>query len=343
MHVVMHIGMPKTGSTALQRSLADNRERLRAHGILYPRLTHLRHAHHMLMPLFLPPEAVWGRVRDYIGPDFTEAGLVQWRAVLDQVRRHRPATLVLSTEALFSSFDMDRLDGFAKLLRTVSNRVTLVAYVREPAAYYRSILIERAKRMSRSRPADPVVYRQPIEQLRDALGAAVIVRPFDRASLHKADITSDFLMHSLGIDLGEMVVVDGNVSLSPEAAAVFQRFMQARTSASSWPVRDAEMQVIRDLLEIERDLGRPGTALRSDVAEQVTYASTDLLWLRDALGIRFGVVDYNRLRESASRGEIKVRSLRDAFDFDEDFYCRVLEVARFRHSEIRRHLPAAAA
>lgn len=36
--VVVHVGLPKTGTTYLQRVLAEHREQLRAHGVLYPHL-----------------------------------------------------------------------------------------------------------------------------------------------------------------------------------------------------------------------------------------------------------------------------------------------------------------
>ena len=34
--VVLHVGLPKTGTTYLQRLLADHRDPLRAAGVLYP-------------------------------------------------------------------------------------------------------------------------------------------------------------------------------------------------------------------------------------------------------------------------------------------------------------------
>ncbi|MEM9770727.1 MAG: hypothetical protein AAF889_03855, partial [Cyanobacteria bacterium P01_D01_bin.73] len=36
MEIIVHIGMPKTGTTALQKSLAHSRELLKDNGILYP-------------------------------------------------------------------------------------------------------------------------------------------------------------------------------------------------------------------------------------------------------------------------------------------------------------------
>ena len=37
MEYILHIGLPKTGSTSLQRALSDNRESLRRHGVIYPK------------------------------------------------------------------------------------------------------------------------------------------------------------------------------------------------------------------------------------------------------------------------------------------------------------------
>lgn len=38
--IILHIGLPKTGSTALQHALYRDRERLRQHGVLYPAKVH---------------------------------------------------------------------------------------------------------------------------------------------------------------------------------------------------------------------------------------------------------------------------------------------------------------
>ncbi|MGH6894034.1 MAG: hypothetical protein ACREEP_17450, partial [Dongiaceae bacterium] len=35
-NVILHIGLPKTGSTSLQRAFFENRDQLAAHGIAYP-------------------------------------------------------------------------------------------------------------------------------------------------------------------------------------------------------------------------------------------------------------------------------------------------------------------
>lgn len=339
MHVILHIGMPKTGSTALQRNLADHRAILREHAVVYPRLRHLPHAHHALMPLFERPGAIWGRVKKALGPDPAAAASREWEAVLEQMRDPRPKVMVLSTEALFVAFEPRRLAAFAERILAVAERCTLVAYVRAPARFYASILIERAKRTTRPRDAGPIDYRAPIEQLQRALGAEVIVRPFERASLHRGDISHDFLWHALGLDLPDLPAVVGNVSLSPETASVYQAIMSHKAASHRWQFGDAETQLVRSLRAIEQAIGQSSTGLRPEVARHVTCASKDVLWLREAFDVVFPDIDYDALRDHAPSPGLRVRGLRDAFAFDEAYHGEVLEAVWGRHPELRDCLP----
>ena len=45
MKALIHIGLPKTGSTALQISLYNSRDNLLNHGVLYPDLGHTQHGY----------------------------------------------------------------------------------------------------------------------------------------------------------------------------------------------------------------------------------------------------------------------------------------------------------
>ncbi|NCC94764.1 MAG: hypothetical protein EOM10_16105, partial [Opitutae bacterium] len=75
----LHIGAPKTGSTALQRGLADSRESLLESGILYPEAASRAGGHHDLafllhgrypewaIPQDAPLETLWAELEAEVG------------------------------------------------------------------------------------------------------------------------------------------------------------------------------------------------------------------------------------------------------------------------------------
>lgn len=63
-HWIVHIGAPKTGSTAIQSFLCGNRERLAAHGLLYPDVSLRGYGHHDLAFLLGGGYPDWAKPQD---------------------------------------------------------------------------------------------------------------------------------------------------------------------------------------------------------------------------------------------------------------------------------------
>ena len=96
--------------------------------------------------------------------------------------------------------------------------------------------------------------------------------------------------------------------MRPEAAALFQSYMQAKSGSRNWNFREVEREVVKELIRLGEEIGGPATLLRSDVAELVSYTSTDLVWLREKFDVSFDDIDYSRLN-SSRRGAVQVHSL----------------------------------
>jgi hypothetical protein len=89
--LVVHAGMPKTGSTALQRTAAQRRDVLLEHGVRYPgTATNHRKA------LF----AFSHRPVGWVGPGESTPGRARWTRLLDEVRAEEGRTVWLSNENL---------------------------------------------------------------------------------------------------------------------------------------------------------------------------------------------------------------------------------------------------
>ncbi len=130
--VYIHCGLHKTGTTAIQTALADGRDTLRAHGVLYPASGDEHAGHHNL---------AWQiSGRSEFSPDaLTIADAVAQIAAFD-------GDAVLSSED-FESF-MDNPAALAPLvqpLRQLGRRVCVLVYVRDAASYALSLYMELLK------------------------------------------------------------------------------------------------------------------------------------------------------------------------------------------------------
>lgn len=88
MRLVVHIGLHKTGTTSLQLMLAQNRELLRAHRVLYPEAAAVEAGGHLNL--------VWQATGSWkYQPD---AGGID--ELVAEARQHRPEVLLISAESL---------------------------------------------------------------------------------------------------------------------------------------------------------------------------------------------------------------------------------------------------
>ncbi len=87
----LHVGLPKTATTSIQRFLLHNREKLIAHGVLYPRAGLQNFAHHPLSTAFRKGGADWIKP---VEPD------VLARSLRGEIEATGCDTVIMSTEAL---------------------------------------------------------------------------------------------------------------------------------------------------------------------------------------------------------------------------------------------------
>lgn len=315
----MHIGMSKTGTTAVQKSLGRDRKRLASHGILYPKLSGMSHAHHLLMPLFAPPNRCWGRVKEIFGKDPAElrrGGRQEWKTVLSSIKKQRPKRMVLSTESLFRTFPPKPLETFRETLNEVADRTEIVAYVRSPAQFFQSALLENAKRSISVAPAAPIDYRGPIEQYEMLFGTKATVRLYDRNALHSGDIVSDFYQTVLDLP-APPALPSANTSISPEAMEIYQAYRFLLSGDTKWQVDQTQFDLLSLFKDVEQIAPRSQSAsLRPEVSRLVHPAPADAQWLKDRFGIDVGE-DASLDTSNAAAGDGKW-SLRRAFVMDDD-------------------------
>ena len=126
--LILHIGPPKTGTTSIQRTLVASQNALLSRGILHPDTTPHKHNHRNLIPYLTSSDTSEEL------PDTVQAAKVLWEGIVQEIERTDPHTIILSSEQLFRVWSPEQAQAITAKLRAVASHITIVAYVREPAA-----------------------------------------------------------------------------------------------------------------------------------------------------------------------------------------------------------------
>ena len=225
----LHIGLAKTGTTAIQTALAAARPRLEAGGVLFPHAGTINRkgGHHCL---------AWRLARS---PRF--GALCSGDPVADLAREvaATPARrIVISSEDL-SAISYDELAVGRLMAALGGTTVSTVVYVREQVEWFSAFYAECLKELVEIRSIgefinslqhEPRYHYADWMRLWRARTSRLIVRPFVRSRLEGGDVVSDFIC-ATGLD---DVLEPGDV---PARAAVNQTLAAARVAAFLYVAR----------------------------------------------------------------------------------------------------------
>ena len=199
MHVIVHIGSYKTGSTAIQASLDAGRDTLLEQGCYYYPGEKPARVQSLSMLYARGGKAPSEGLRQFY-PTIDETRLWSeqcWQNFEADIRARKPALTVISSEHLS---DISDIPLFIARLRQTFDRVSVIGYLREPLDLYCSSLQQKIRGGGRalSEINSPLSYnyrlRRFFKQYRDAVGAEnFIVRKYSRTNLKDGDAVQDFL------------------------------------------------------------------------------------------------------------------------------------------------------
>jgi hypothetical protein len=193
----VHIGAPKTGTTALQNFLHDNRKLLIGQGVLYPDGGYYPRAHHLLGAAVFPKRAsrLGGLTRD-------EALKTSIEAIRAEIDQFNPRTVILSTEYLWGNLSPANITRLLTPFRDC--RIHIVVYIRRQDLLAQSLYVQSVKR------GDARSFSQWLTQAREGTKAGfhfdqvlagwrncginteIIVRVYEKGQL-ASDIREDFM------------------------------------------------------------------------------------------------------------------------------------------------------
>lgn len=307
MKILLHFGMPKSGSTALQQGLVSVRDVLAGQGVFYPTAPVIENTSNFLMAGLMPFEELPRYVRHSLKPKKGghRALFDQW---IEEIRAKTAAmgadTLVMSAENLFAITEAAPAQELRRLLLGLgADRIEAIAYVRRPSDWYLSAAQQVLRASHKVRPARPVAYRAPIECFATHVADAVRVYPYDRAQFPGGDILGHFLQEGLGIAAPPAPsnappddARQFNSTISAEGMVLLQEYRQINH-------REGDGTFTRDTARFRQALAQADAeaadgrrpALHPELRERLDQGSPDLLWLREAHGVSFAGVDYDRI------------------------------------------------
>ena len=200
MQIILHTGVWKTGSTAIQTFLSKNADELGRRGVLIPAYAQkMAEYNHLFERLIADDEAGIDAVADSLTADIAASN---------------PDQLVISSEHFWHA-PPRVLERLAKLLALFSDDVKVIAYIRPQDDMWASLYAQQAK-FFRVRPGQPIwgtgdyigeaiashamFYHRCFDVYRHIFGKdSVELRLYDRKRFQDGDVVQDFLSW-IGVD-----------------------------------------------------------------------------------------------------------------------------------------------
>ncbi|MBV2352060.1 hypothetical protein KUL97_10120 [Synechococcus sp. HK05] len=299
--LLLHIGHPKTGTTALQSVLSANAKKLLDEAsILYPtRTTPSEYKHAFAIPwlLGLENEAIRRRGRCK-NEHLKKLSQRYWESLVQEIRDTRPEHLILSAEGfwILRKASEEKIGFFREAIQSIASEVSVAGYLKSPASYFTSMINQKLRNYREVFLPRPNYYRSAIQAWESVGFNHYSWRIFDRSQLSNGDIIDDFCTHHLpptfqAESLNREGVEQANSSVSNEALIILEELVQERPILRENIYDHRRSKVVDILRDADRSVGgqcRP--SLTEQAKASIIRRSHDLDWLRER-GLNFPDVD----------------------------------------------------
>lgn len=350
MKIIIHIGMPKTGSTAIQKTLARNRDLLRENGILYPAnpTPFTNQAKHLIfLPLLCRGDVdQWKnfpggaqKIRETYGHEFDFYDY--WiNDLIKQIVIAQPHTLVLSEEGLFAAFGRinskihNNLEKFLSDIGSSLSEVEIVGYIRSPADYYLSMCQERIKRYASIKGFSFANYIEKLKTINKIYNSQHQIFAFDKKFFPLGDVVRHFTKTILRYELASNEMP--NETISAAAMFILEDYWTLTLSKDSVKASHQEMKSLLTVIRLaEERIKLPKPTLKSSVRAMLMHSMVDdMEWLKDFYEIDFtGSVANTKVNAIESKANFKPKSVADIIEYEEsNSYTLLLEILRQKNS-----------
>jgi hypothetical protein len=302
MKIIMHIGMPKTGSTAIQFSLTRNRQKLISSGVLYPAnpapfsknskhtiyLSMLRQGDLAQSLKFSDSEKIittYGQNFDFYK---------HWLNDLkNQILDAKPHTLIISEEGFFKALSDKKSNIHKNLQNLLSelnvdyNEFEIIGYLRRPPDYYLSNCQQALKTKPEIASLRTANYIPAVKRISGIYNSRHKLFPFDRTIFPQGDVVRHFTGYAFGAELES--TEQFNETISGPAMSILQEYRELFFSESGKSGTPQQVQLLVSMLrDSGKQLGYERPVLREDIATKIWDAMRlDLDWLKEKYGFNF--------------------------------------------------------
>lgn len=299
--LTLHVGHPKTGTTALQSVLFANAETLLEKGsVLYPTQTKpVKIKHALAIPWLLGVEYEAVRRSAHASDDkLTEISQEFWQAITTEIAAKQPEHLILSAEGFWvlRKASEAKRATFKETINAIATHVAVAGYLKSPAPYFTSMINQKLRNFREVQLPKRNFYRASMQAWEDMGFDDYQWRIFDRRCLVNQDIIDDFCAHHLPAplssqDLNREGVEDANSSVSNEALVILEELANNYPDLQQNIYDHRRYKVVDILREADTQVGgRSRPCLTEAAAAAIVARCDDLAWLLDR-GLSFPDLD----------------------------------------------------
>ena len=210
--LILHIGTPKTGTTAIQKFLYDNQELLKEQGYSYPKIQDLVFPSNNGSPL-----------RNYVKQGIPDTELFGWKEFWNNTRHELNSNhVIISYEEIFCY----NVHQFISAVKKEYDNIKVIVYLRRQDRYMETIWNQCIKRLEfstiefkdfKEKRIQDLDYLEKLNKISQIVGKNnIIVRVYEKEQFQGKyhSVVSDFL-NALGINLDwERCILDKPINMA---------------------------------------------------------------------------------------------------------------------------------
>ncbi len=289
MHLILHIGQQKTGSTSLQSFFRQNRKKLINNGILYPKPWKGNSHSHIVTSIFEYNR--WPRLLKDLyqnKPYEIERGA---EFIFNQIyicNKNKITKVIISTEYLFRELSGYNILKLNQYLLQYFNQTSVVCFIRKPSDHYLSDCFQKIKHSSKIKKPIAANIKNVISSY-EKIGTVIPLKYNAKYNVEDKFIEVCNINEKNLIKSKE----SENISISSEAAAILQKYRSIKYPEYD----DMNIQNVNKLRKIlvqiikENDL-QNNVELNEIIKMYIDYGCNDLFWLHDKYDISFDDINY---------------------------------------------------